>query len=95
MGAAAYDCGSKETSYYFGKKIPGMYHGTGDVFSSVLLAGLMNGQSMGEALRLAVDFTAKAIQRTYEDKTDTRYGVNFEQGLITLAGISNPGNTNT
>lgn len=87
MGAAAFDCKEKETSYYFREKIPGMYHGTGDVFSSVLLSGLLSGQSMKEALKLAVDYTTESIERTYEDKTDTRYGVNFEQGLQTLAEI--------
>ncbi len=87
MGAAAYDCGRKEVSYYFREKIPGMYHGTGDVFSSVLLSGLLNDQSMEESLKLAVDFTTGAIQRTYDDRTDNRYGVNFEQGLVDLARI--------
>lgn len=87
MGAAAYDCGSKEVNYYFSEKIPGMYHGTGDVFSSVLLSGLLNNRTMEEALKLAVNFTTGAIRRTYNDKTDNRYGVNFEQGLAELAKL--------
>ncbi len=87
MGASAYDCSTKITDYYFREKIPGMYHGTGDVFSSVLLSGLLNDQSMGQALKLAVDFTTDSIRRTYNDKTDTRYGVNFEQGLRELGNL--------
>lgn len=85
MGAAAYDCTRGEISYCFREKIPGMYHGTGDVFSSVLLSGLLNSHSMEEALKLAVDFTTEAIHRTYEAATDTRFGVNFEEGLLELA----------
>jgi len=87
MGAAAYDCNTKSVSYYFREKIPGMYHGTGDVFSSVLLSGLLCNQSIEQSMKLAVDFTTDAILRTYNDKTDTRYGVNFEQGLSEFGNL--------
>lgn len=87
MGAAAYDCITKSVNYYFREKIPGMYHGTGDVFSSVLLSGLLCNQSIEQSMKLAVDFTTDAILRTFNDKTDTRYGVNFEQGLSEFGNL--------
>ncbi len=87
IGAAAYDSTCRQTVYSLGEKVPGMYHGTGDVFSSVLLTGLLSGFSMEEALKLSVDFTAGAINRTYKAGTDNRFGVNFEEGLYELAKV--------
>ncbi len=87
IGAAAYDSTCRQTVYSLGEKVPGMYHGTGDVFSSVLLTGLLSGFSMEEALKLAVDFTTGAINRTYKAGTDNRFGVNFEEGLYELAKV--------
>ena len=85
LGAAAYDRHTDEITYAFADKIPGYYHGTGDVFASVLLAALLKGNSLLQAAQVAVDFTVNSIKRTQEAKTDVRYGVNFEQGLLRLA----------
>lgn len=81
LGAAAYDSVTGEISYYFADKIPGYYHGTGDVFSSAAVAAIMKGLPVSKAVEIAVDFTQGSIVRTYEAKTDIRYGVNFEEGL--------------
>ena len=84
-GAAAYDNGNVHFS--FSKKISGDYHGTGDVFSSVLTAAIVKGNPLSQAMSIAVKFTSESIKRTYLAKTDTRYGVNFEAGLKDLAGM--------
>ncbi len=89
LGAAAYDRRTDEVTYAFADKIPGYYHGTGDVFASVLLAALLKGNSLAHAAQFAVDFTVGSIKRTQQAKTDVRYGVNFEQGLLKLAGQLN------
>ena len=52
---------------------------TGDVFASALLSGLLNNFSLSESAQIAVNFTADSIRRTYNVKTDYRFGVNFEQ----------------
>lgn len=83
-GAAAYDKG--KIYFAFDEKIPGNYHGTGDLFASVLTAALVNGNTLEQAVKAAVKFTAASIKRTYEAKTDVRYGVNFEAGLKDLSG---------
>ncbi len=85
LGAAAYDRRTNRVSYAFADRIPGYYHGTGDVFASVLLAALLSGEDISEAVKTAVDFTVGSIKRTKEAKTDIRFGVNFEQGLLDLA----------
>jgi pyridoxine kinase len=84
LGAAAYDSETGEISYHFRDTIPGYYHGTGDVFGSAAVAALTNGCSLARANQIAVDFTVGSIIRTYEAKTDIRFGVNFEQGLAAM-----------
>jgi len=81
LGAATYDRTTAEISYLLSGKIPGYYHGTGDVFGSALLAALLNGFDLTRAARIAVNFTVASIQRTFEAQTDIRFGVNFEQSI--------------
>lgn len=84
LGAAGYDSLTQTVSYAFAPRIAGSYHGTGDIFSSTLLAGLMNGQKLNVAMQLAADYTAGCIRRTREAGTDVRFGVHFEAGLPRL-----------
>lgn len=84
LGAATYDQNTGAVQYAFANKIPGYFHGTGDVFGSTLLAGLLNGFTLNESAQIAVDYTAESIQRTADAKTDIRFGVNFEQGIPRL-----------
>src|SRR5699024_499564 len=79
LGAATYDKGRDSTDYLFTERIPGSYHGTGDIFASALLSGLLNNFSLKDSTQIAVNFTADSIRRTYNAKTDYRFGVNFEQ----------------
>lgn len=81
LGAATYDKETGVVDYLMDKKIPGYYHGTGDVFGSALLSGLMNGFSLKDATEIAVQFTTGSIQKTFDAKTDIRFGVNFEQTI--------------
>ena len=81
-GAAVYD--GKSTHFSLGKRIPGDYNGTGDLFASLLTAALVKGISLNKATDIAVDYTLKSIERTYKAGTDVKYGVNFEEGLSGL-----------
>jgi len=97
LGAACYlgDCAddrgtpADSFSYAAAPHTAGMYHGSGDLFSSALVAGLvtgrmtaqMNGQTLAHSLKQAVDFTAQSIQRTHAAGTKTKYGLLFEAGL--------------
>lgn len=80
-GAASYDKITGKFNYAFSRRVEGNFHGTGDVFASALLAGIMNGFSFDKAAQLAVDFTQGSILRTSKARTNTLYGVNFEAGL--------------
>jgi len=81
LGAATYDRTTDTIDYVFTQKIPGYYHGTGDVFTSALLSALLNDFSLIDAAAIAVHFTTDSIRRTYKAKTDYRFGVNFEQSF--------------
>jgi pyridoxine kinase len=81
LGAASYDAISGEIAYSFEERIPGYYHGTGDVFGSALLAAIQNDFPLNEATAIAVRFTASAIRKTAQAGTDIRFGVNFEQRI--------------
>lgn len=69
---------------YLNEKLPESYHGTGDIFASVLSGALTLGKTLEEAQRLAVDFTLECIRKTMEDSNRRFYGVNFEAALPLL-----------
>ena len=84
LGAATYDAVSGAIAYEFEKRVPGYYHGTGDVFGSALLAAILNNFTLDEAAGIAVRFTASAIRKSAQAGTDIRFGVNFEQTIPEL-----------
>ena len=84
LGAATFDKKSNTIGYEFASKIPGYYHGTGDVFASALLAAILNGFNLRQSAKIAVHFTTESILRTYKAQTDIRFGVNFEQCIPNL-----------
>jgi len=79
IGAAAIN-ESGDVNYAFTDQIGAAYHGTGDIFGSVLTAQLVKGQSLLSATQAAVDFVVAAIKATPSD-ADKKYGVNFEEVL--------------
>jgi pyridoxine kinase len=90
LGAAAYDRETGHFDYYFTERVEGYYHGTGDIYSSVLLAALLNDRGLGEAIGVACEFTVGAIRRTAQAGTDPKYGVDFEHQLGQLLTLLNP-----
>ncbi|MCG7343590.1 pyridoxamine kinase [Sporosarcina sp. ACRSL] len=60
------------------------YSGTGDLFASVIMGGMMRGQDIGEAMKLAERFLTAAIEDTTKEQIPTVAGVNFESFLRML-----------
>jgi pyridoxine kinase len=87
LGSASYDANTGEFAYYGEKRIDPMYHGTGDVFASALVAALIGGRTLAKASEIAVRFTVASIARTKESGIDNRFGVNFEAGLAGLSDL--------
>lgn len=81
LGAATYDKETGAIDYVFAERIPGYYHGTGDVFGSALLSGLLNGFNLRDSAGIAVRYTTESIARTYKAQTDIRFGVDFERSI--------------
>ena len=79
IGCVVYNNG--DVHYKFSEKYDGIYYGTGDIFASALIGAYMCGKDITESADIALEFTCGAIKRTHDAKTDTRFGVNFEQGL--------------
>ena len=63
IGAAYLERGG-DYGYFADERIPGFYHGTGDVFASALVAAYVRGMSMSDAAAAAVRFTTKSIRLT-------------------------------
>ncbi len=81
IGVYAYHKESGEYYFYDNDKLPQNYHGTGDVYASAVLGGLMRGLGINEALRLGVEYTLECMRCTERDPEHRFYGVNFEQAL--------------
>ena len=81
LGTAVYDSETNTVDYEFAKRIDGYYHGTGAVFGSAMLAGLVNDCSLKRGAEIAVNYTVNSIQRTKDAGTDVKYGVDFERGI--------------
>lgn len=84
LGVAVYSKATDTINYTFDDYIDCYYHGTGDVYSSALLAALMCDNDLADAARIAVEFTVACIKRTYAAGSDNKYGVDFEHELPTL-----------
>lgn len=63
------------------------YHGTGDVFSSVLTAAYLRGRPLVEATSIAAEFVRRTIRKTDKNNPNLWYGVNFEAELPSLAAL--------
>ena len=81
IGAMGMETATKETFLCETEQMPRNYHGTGDLFASTLLGGLMNGGSLPDATQIACEYTARTIGVTIADPTSHDYGVNFETTL--------------
>lgn len=85
IGALIYDREIDKYYIKFTDLVPGYYHGTGDIFSSVICGAMTKGIKMDRALDLALEFTYKSILDTHKANKDVKYGVMFEPllGMLT------------
>ena len=60
------------------------YSGTGDLFASVIMGGMMRGQDIAETMKLAERFLTAAIEATAKEQIPSVAGVNFESFLRML-----------
>jgi len=84
LGIVSYDSESEKITWYFHEKMPQSFHGTGDIFASVLTGALVRGLKLDEACRLAADFVVESIKATLSHKDYNWYGVDFETAIPKL-----------
>ena len=82
-GFIAMDGSGKALSYSH-TLLPVSYHGTGDIFSSTVVGGLMRGLGLREAGVIAADFVSRCIEHTSAQPDAPWYGVEFEALLPEL-----------
>ena len=83
-GAMGYDAARKEFFHYQNDRVPAAYHGTGDIFSSVLAGAFVLGKDRTNAIRIAADYTARTIGETLKNPENPWYGVDFEATIPEL-----------
>ncbi len=66
------------------KLLNGSYSGTGDIFSSVVCGGVVNGMDVFDAVSLATEFIYFSIKNTPTDLDYEPNGVNFQKHLEML-----------
>ncbi len=81
LGVFSYDSEKEEFFNYYREKLPVSFHGTGDIFASTLCGALALGKSLGDALKIAVDYTVECIAVTLSNPKHNFYGVEFEKAL--------------
>lgn len=86
LGVMYYDKEKDTYGSYFTEHLPASFHGTGDVFASTCVGGLMRGLPLGEALALAADYTVECIRLTLAAPDAKWYGVEFESAIPYLVG---------
>lgn len=77
-GVYGLDTVTGEKIVYENDRLDASYHGTGDIFASVSVAAITRGLSLGDAFKIAADYTAKTIETTLENPSKPWYGVDFE-----------------
>ena len=84
-GAMCFDARTGRTEAVQTQRVPQEFHGTGDVFASVLTGALVQGATLPDAARQAVDFVRACAERTARAGIPMREGVEFEPllGLLT------------
>ena len=82
-----YVCGfDADTATYFFhsyEEIPSQFHGTGDIFSAVIIAHLLRGESLSASTRKAMDVVSQMISRNLDAK-DHLCGIFIERCLDLL-----------
>lgn len=78
QGVIAYDSRNNTFVSYYNENLPVKFHGTGDIYASVMCGALALGKGLEYSIQIAVDFTVECIKRSIGDD-EHKYGVRFEE----------------
>ena len=88
IGLVCYEQEPDRSQSFVQPKLAGNFFGTGDLFASSLLAGVLAGLATPVACKLAMDFISQAIANTPENH-DRRLGINYASSLDFLLNTLN------
>lgn len=71
--------------------VGGRFHGTGDIFASILVGLMTNGWPLAEATRQAVTWVSKILSLSIDNPKIVREGLQFERVLGDLAQLVRQG----
>ena len=83
IGIAIYEADTDSIDIFYTDRIKKDAHGTGDCYAAAFTGCLMQGKSLGEAVKVAAEFVSEAILKTMDDESHW-YGVKFEKALPML-----------
>lgn len=84
VGAMCFDCKSGKSKAVQVERVPQNFHGTGDLFASVLTGALMQGKDLVPSAKQAAEFVRVCVERTAAEEIPKRNGVDFEPLLKLL-----------
>lgn len=76
-------CEDGNYRYYEHEMLPNSCHGTGDIYASSFVGGLVQGKTAFDAASIAADYTVECIKATAEEENHW-YGAKFEPVLPKL-----------
>lgn len=82
IGALVFD--GENAEFILKRKKSAYFHGTGDIFASVIFAYLFKGKTLKQAVSKAEKFILKALEKTLVSNFDERNGIEFESVLKDL-----------
>ncbi len=81
---AGYDKASGELMISSSKRVPGNFHGTGDLYSSIFISALLSGKSLKDALDTATNFVYVCAKDAKDCGLQHNLGVRFEKYIKLL-----------
>ncbi len=89
LATAVFENNKNNIDYIYNEKIEGYFHGTGDMFSSIIIGSILNNLNLKDSVILATNFIKESIINTSKYYRDNRYGLYFEPILYKLNNILN------
>ena len=80
-GIVGYDAKKGEKFSYFHERIDAPIHGTGDIFTSVMVGRILSDAPLADAAKFAADYVRETVRYTYPYLSEHPYGLMFEKTL--------------
>ena len=90
ISSVSFDKINNKICYTHNDKVPGDFHGTGDIFSSIIVSALLHGNDLGTSIKIAGDYVYNSLMYSNKMLINPKFGVNFESHLSKLKDYLEP-----